>query len=107
MIASWYTTATTSKAKATSPVAAGTEMIQGATDYTKEFLYFNSPESGARYTKEWFKVVPVIICSRANTMTGMSIGTTPMEMVTCMRMKSGRSRAKSMPLMNMAAILPA
>ena len=58
MIASWYTTATTSKAKATSPVAAGTEKIQGATDYTKEFLYFNSPESGARYTKEWFKVVP-------------------------------------------------
>ena len=58
MIASWYTTATTSKAKATSPVAAGTQKIQGSTDYTKEFLYFNSPESGARYTKEWFKVVP-------------------------------------------------
>jgi glucan-binding YG repeat protein len=27
-------------------------------EYAREFQYFSSPESGARYTKGWFKVVP-------------------------------------------------
>lgn len=27
-------------------------------NYAREFQYFSSPESGARYTKGWFKVVP-------------------------------------------------
>lgn len=59
MIASWYTTATLAdgSTKATSPVATD-DMVQGVSDYSKTFLYFNSPESGARYTKGWFKVVP-------------------------------------------------
>ena len=26
--------------------------------YTEEFMYFSSPEDGARYTKHWFKVIP-------------------------------------------------
>jgi glucan-binding YG repeat protein len=32
--------------------------INDLRDYAKSFQYFSSPESGARYTKGWFKVVP-------------------------------------------------
>lgn len=31
---------------------------QGGSDYTKEFLYFGSPESGAQYSQGWFKAIP-------------------------------------------------
>lgn len=31
---------------------------QGGSVYTKNFMYFGSPESGARYSKGWFRVVP-------------------------------------------------
>jgi glucan-binding YG repeat protein len=30
----------------------------GNADYTREFMYFSSPEDGARHSKSWFKVVP-------------------------------------------------
>ena len=46
MVASWYTEATASVAS------------QGVSTYSNTFMYFNSPEDGARYTKGWFKVVP-------------------------------------------------
>ena len=46
MVASWYTTATAAVAS------------RGKADYTSTFMYFNSPEDGARYTKGWFKVTP-------------------------------------------------
>lgn len=50
MIAEWYT-------KATPTTATGTN-AQGDATYSNGFMYFNSPESGARYTKGWFKVTP-------------------------------------------------
>ncbi|MDR0924889.1 MAG: cell wall-binding protein [Hungatella sp.] len=31
---------------------------QGGSLYTKEFMYFGSPESGARYSKGWFRATP-------------------------------------------------
>ncbi|MBQ6654762.1 MAG: hypothetical protein IJM79_04470, partial [Erysipelotrichaceae bacterium] len=31
---------------------------QGQESYTETFMYFSTPEDGARYTKGWFKVVP-------------------------------------------------
>ena len=31
---------------------------RATTKYAKEFMYFSSPEDGARFTKGWFKVVP-------------------------------------------------
>ena len=31
---------------------------QGQKVYSEQFMYFSSPEDGARYTKGWFKVVP-------------------------------------------------
>ena len=60
MIAEWYTEATPVKKDATASngEALDYESKQGTPDYTKGFMYFNSPESGARYTKGWFKVTP-------------------------------------------------
>ena len=55
MIAEWYTTASPVKSKASSATASDG---QGGSEYSNGFMYFNSPESGARYTKGWFKVVP-------------------------------------------------
>ena len=58
MIASWYAadvTATTSTAK--TPLATDGE-VQGTASYSEGFMYFSDPESGARYTKGWFKVIP-------------------------------------------------
>ena len=53
MVASWYAdTASLSTAKGTSGNA------QGQAGYSEKFMYFSSPEDGARYTKGWFKVVP-------------------------------------------------
>lgn len=58
MIASWYAadvTATTSTAK--TPLATDAK-VQGVSAYSEGFMYFSDPESGARYTKGWFKVIP-------------------------------------------------
>jgi len=49
MIADWYT-------KEATPTTATAS--QGDPDYTSTFMFFSSPEDGARYTKGWFKVVP-------------------------------------------------
>ena len=46
MVASWYTEASVANA------------TQGVASYSNSFMYFSSPEDGARYTKGWFKVVP-------------------------------------------------
>ena len=54
MIADWYT-------KDATPVdgdATAADASQGQEKYTETFMYFSSPEDGARYTKGWFKVVP-------------------------------------------------
>jgi glucan-binding YG repeat protein len=54
MIADWYT-------KDATPVdsdATESGASQGDEAYTETFMYFSSPEDGARYTKGWFKVVP-------------------------------------------------
>ena len=48
MIADWYY-ATNSEPDVAS---------KGNADYTETFMYFSSPEDGARHTKSWFKVVP-------------------------------------------------
>ena len=50
MIASWYSNdlAKGSASKAST----------GEATYSNSFMYFSSPEDGARYTKGWFKVVP-------------------------------------------------
>ena len=56
MIASWYASGVT----ATNTVAAG------------EFMYFSTPEDGARYTKGWFKVVPGYYLSKSDYEDGSS-----------------------------------
>jgi hypothetical protein len=45
MVADWYS-------------ASAGEATQGDAEYTKTFMYFSSPEDGARHSKSWFKVVP-------------------------------------------------
>ena len=57
MIADWYTNETVASATEASKDSAGNK-AQGNKDYTETFMYFSSPEDGARYTKGWFKVVP-------------------------------------------------
>lgn len=52
MNAGWITTATASNAK----VADGGS--QGIATYSNSFLYYSTPEDGARSTKGWFKVTP-------------------------------------------------
>ena len=53
MVASWYAnTASLSEA------AGKSTNSQGQKSYSEQFMYFSSPEDGARYTKGWFKVVP-------------------------------------------------
>ena len=48
MIADWY------YATDADPTTASA----GDADYTETFMYFSSPEDGARHSKSWFKVVP-------------------------------------------------
>ena len=48
MIADWFSETYASQGDAS----------QGNAEYTKTFMYFSTPEDGARYTKGWFKVVP-------------------------------------------------
>ena len=61
MISTWYAdpeliTLATSRTEA---AADGNKTLyQGQEDYTREFMYFGTPESGARYTKGWFRTVP-------------------------------------------------
>ena len=53
MVSSWYAdTASLSEAAGTASDS------QGQRVYSEQFMYFSSPEDGARYTKGWFKVVP-------------------------------------------------
>lgn len=54
MNAGWYTSTPTNSKAATPGSATG----QGAAAYSKEFMYYSTPEDGARSTKGWFKVTP-------------------------------------------------
>ena len=47
MIADWFT-----------ETASYSTATQGVASYTSSFMYFSTPEDGARATKGWFKVVP-------------------------------------------------
>ena len=55
MNAGWFTTATLSNATPKDDPARGT---QGIATYSNSFLYYSTPEDGARSTKGWFKVTP-------------------------------------------------
>ena len=50
MIGDWYSKFATS--------ATASDGGQGLASYSSSFMYFSDPESGARVTKGWFKVVP-------------------------------------------------
>ena len=69
MIADWYaTTPDEDLSKQDKYYASGSDAIHGKNlpsskatnvdDYTRTFMYFSSPEDGARHSKSWFKVVP-------------------------------------------------
>ncbi len=47
MIADWFT-----------ETASYSTATQGVASYTNSFMYFSTPEDGARATKGWFKVIP-------------------------------------------------
>lgn len=47
MIADWFT-----------ETASYSTATQGVASYTSSFMYFSTPEDGARATKGWFKVIP-------------------------------------------------
>jgi glucan-binding YG repeat protein len=57
MVASWYSTLGVASVESAS-VAQGSK--------TDSFLYFSDPESGARATKGWFKVVPGYYLNQSN-----------------------------------------
>lgn len=61
MISSWYadpTLITTDVYDKTVSEEENESRRQGGSTYTKEFQYFGTPESGARYTKGWFRARP-------------------------------------------------
>ncbi|RHR48256.1 cell wall-binding protein [Clostridium sp. AF18-27] len=64
MIASWSTTLSpvdkSHTAVNTATDSDGNPIIstQGSATYSSSFMYYSSPEDGARYSKNWFKVVP-------------------------------------------------
>ncbi len=61
MISSWYadpTLITTDQYDKTASAEENLTQRQGGSEYTKEFMYFGSPESGAQYTKGWFSARP-------------------------------------------------
>lgn len=61
MISSWYadpTLITTDVYDKNASAEENETKRQGGTGYTKEFMYFGAPESGARYTKGWFRARP-------------------------------------------------
>jgi glucan-binding YG repeat protein len=51
MVSSW-------NAKLSAASLSTVEASQNNAKYAHEFMYFSTPEDGARYTKGWFKVVP-------------------------------------------------
>ena len=55
MNAGWFTGATLSNA---TPKDDPTHGTQGIATYSNSFLYYSTPEDGARSTKGWFKVTP-------------------------------------------------
>ena len=57
MIADWWTDETIASASEGATDSNG-KKAQGNPDYSETFMYFSTPEDGARYTKGWFKVVP-------------------------------------------------
>lgn len=61
MISSWYadpTLITTDTYDKNVSAEENETKRQGGSGYTKEFMYFGTPESGARYTKGWFRARP-------------------------------------------------
>ena len=61
MISSWYadpTLITTDVYDKTASEEENETKRQGGLQYTKGFMYFGTPESGARYTKGWFRARP-------------------------------------------------
>ncbi|RGX25125.1 cell wall-binding protein [Enterocloster asparagiformis] len=58
MVASWYAKDVVATTTAASTSMSTTDQVQGVASYSEAFMYFSDPESGARYTKGWFKVVP-------------------------------------------------
>lgn len=61
MISSWYadpTLITTDVYDKTASEEENETKRQGGSEYTKGFMYFGTPESGARYTKGWFRARP-------------------------------------------------
>lgn len=62
MVASWYAdpdilTLATNRTEA-GLEGKGVGEFQGQAPYTRQFMYFGPPESGARYKKGWFKAIP-------------------------------------------------
>lgn len=61
MISSWYadpTLITTEEYDKTASPEENLKERQGGSEYTREFMYFGYPESGAQYTKGWFTARP-------------------------------------------------
>lgn len=62
MIVSWYAdpkdiTLATNRTEANAE-GKGAGEYQGQTEYSKKFVYFGTPEAGAKYIKGWFTAVP-------------------------------------------------
>ena len=70
MIADWYTQkASDDTASMSSLSRRGTRddaTRYAESDFAETFMYFSSPEDGARYTKGWFKVVPGYYLNRGD-----------------------------------------
>lgn len=59
MIADWHTATASDTDKDLSRRGSHLNTVSNATKkYAETFMYFSSPEDGARFTKGWFKVVP-------------------------------------------------
>jgi len=58
MIADWYTNENPTTATLAGADPRTGSDAQGKVPYTESFMYFSSPEDGARWTKGWFKVIP-------------------------------------------------
>ena len=58
MVASWYNSVGAASVTTATSGKADKGYGQGNSSYSGDFMYFSSPEDGARYTKGWFKVVP-------------------------------------------------
>ncbi len=61
MISSWYADPNLITTNIYDKTVSAEENLterQGGSEYSKEFMYFGTPESGARYTKGWFRARP-------------------------------------------------